>query len=50
MKPQHRWMQSILRESARPMPALPWQRGSRRMSARQGAIPQRGTPDTPVRS
>lgn len=50
MKPQRRWMQSVLAESARPVPALPWQRGTRRMLTRQGTIQQHRTPGTPARN
>lgn len=30
MKPQRRWMKSVLEESRKPLPAFPWARGVRR--------------------
>lgn len=30
MKPQRRWLQSVIAASNEPLPALPWERGNRR--------------------
>ena len=35
MKPERRWMKTVLAESTRPGPALPWQRGTRQLAARK---------------
>lgn len=34
MKPQRRWMKSVLVESAKPGVTLPWQRGARQTAVR----------------
>ncbi len=34
MKPQRRWMKSVLVESAKPGITLPWQRGARQAAPR----------------
>ncbi len=35
MKPERRWMKSVLAESAKPGIALPWQRGTRQIATRK---------------
>lgn len=41
MKPERRWMKTVLAESAKPGPALPWHRGARQIAARQLAARKR---------
>lgn len=35
MKPDRRWMKSVLAESAKAGPILPWHRGTRQIAARK---------------
>lgn len=41
MKPQRRWMKSVLEQSRQPLPAFPWARGNRKPASTPRSVASR---------